>query len=336
MLDASVIVCTHNPRPQYLKRVLDALKAQSLDNQRWELLLVDNASNPPLVGACDIAWHPKARLIVERELGVAAAKQRAMREASADLLVFVDDDNVLQADYLTNAVRIENEWPLLGVWGGGCIEAEFEIEPPAHFKEYLPALALREVTTPRWSNAGPTIDVTPWGAGQCLRAAVAQAYVRADAGSAIRITSRQGKALFGGEDVEICYVACELGLGIGIFPELKLLHLIPKERISEDYFLRMREFTGASNMVLEYKWRGAVPLDPHSLSGFLTVIKRVVMSRGGFHRRMELASARALLRARAIINESANSAAAPRQEPAPDPRSIRSSRCAGRLRKVRK
>lgn len=309
MFDASVIICTHNPRPRYLKRVLDALMAQSLDRQRWELFLVDNGSDPPLAGTYDISWHPNARLIVEPELGVAIAKRGAMHEASADLLIFVDDDNVLEAGYLDHAVRIKHEWPLLGVWGSGCIKGEFEIEPPAHLKEYLPALALREVTAPRWSNVAPSIEVSPWGAGQCMRASVAQAYCRADANSAIHINSRQGRALYSSEDVEACYVACELGLGMGIFPELKITHLIPKERVTEDYFLRMREFAGASNTVLEYKWRGTVPLNPLSPVGLLTVMKRILVSRGGFHRRMEVASVWALLRARAMIKASARSAA---------------------------
>ena len=61
----SVIICTHNPRPDYLRRVLDALKAQTLPKERWELLLIDNASNEPLSGEWDLSWHPHARHIRE-------------------------------------------------------------------------------------------------------------------------------------------------------------------------------------------------------------------------------------------------------------------------------
>ena len=44
MISISAIICTHNPRPDYLRRVLDALKAQTLPKEQWELLLIDNAS----------------------------------------------------------------------------------------------------------------------------------------------------------------------------------------------------------------------------------------------------------------------------------------------------
>ena len=119
MIEVSVIVCTHNPRPNYLRRVLDALRDQSLPKDRWEFLLIDNASREPLVGTWDLSWHPHARHVSESEIGLSLARQRGIRESSADLLVYVDDDNVLNADYLSEALRIGNDWPALGTWGSG-------------------------------------------------------------------------------------------------------------------------------------------------------------------------------------------------------------------------
>jgi hypothetical protein len=44
----SVILCTHNPRPDYLSRVLASLRGQTLPAEQWEFLLIDNASRQPL------------------------------------------------------------------------------------------------------------------------------------------------------------------------------------------------------------------------------------------------------------------------------------------------
>ena len=52
----SVIICAHNPRPDSLRRVLDSLAAQTLSKERWELLIVDNASEDPLRGAEGGCW----------------------------------------------------------------------------------------------------------------------------------------------------------------------------------------------------------------------------------------------------------------------------------------
>jgi hypothetical protein len=63
MITASVIICSHNPRDDYLSRVLDALRLQTLSMAQWELLLVDNASNDELRRKWDVSWHPHGRHI---------------------------------------------------------------------------------------------------------------------------------------------------------------------------------------------------------------------------------------------------------------------------------
>src|SRR6266702_777295 len=75
VIELSVIICTHNPRQEYLRRVLDALRNQSLSKDHWELLLVDNASEMCLSGECDLSWHPNGRHRLEGELGLASARR---------------------------------------------------------------------------------------------------------------------------------------------------------------------------------------------------------------------------------------------------------------------
>src|SRR5712691_4118791 len=95
----SVIICTHNPRPEYFAKCLKALQAQTVPVDKWELLLVDNASDSAKAPRPDLAWHPRARLACEPQLGLTPARLRGIREANGGLLVFVDDDNVLDADF---------------------------------------------------------------------------------------------------------------------------------------------------------------------------------------------------------------------------------------------
>jgi glycosyltransferase involved in cell wall biosynthesis len=139
MLELSVIICAHNPRPHYLDRVLEALRSQTLPKQQWELLLIDNSSSTPLRAQWDISWHPNGRHCLESELGLSAARQRGIRESSGTVLVFVDDDNVLDANYLSTALSIGKEWPRLGTWGSGATIPEFERQPP-ETSESAPAL----------------------------------------------------------------------------------------------------------------------------------------------------------------------------------------------------
>src|SRR5947209_3286180 len=142
--EVSVIVCTHNPRPDFLERTVQGLRAQTLSLNAWELVMVDNCSDQPLSEAGTLDWHPRARVVRENELGLTPARVRGIREAEAELLVFVDDDNVLAADYAEQAARIGREWPVLGAWGGG-ITPWFESAPSAEARSCAGYLTLREV-----------------------------------------------------------------------------------------------------------------------------------------------------------------------------------------------
>ena len=116
-LSVSVILCTHNPRPDYISRVLAALRGQTLPAEQWEFLVLDNASKRPLSETVDISWHPRGRHIREDELGLTAARLRGIQESGGELLVFVDDDNVLAPDFLVQCAAISAQCPYVGVFG---------------------------------------------------------------------------------------------------------------------------------------------------------------------------------------------------------------------------
>jgi len=307
MLLASVIICTYNPRPGYLRRVFEALRRQTVSPDAWELILVDNGSDEPLTSTnWNLSWHPHVRHVSEEKLGVTFARLRGTQEATADILIFVDDDNLLAPDYLEQALRINREWPMLGIWGSAMIKPEFEVRPSDELLDYLPMLALRNEKTAQWSNVMPCLRAIPWGAGQCLRARVALAYREYFETSAIKVNSRNSRSrqpFHGGEDVEMGYVACTLGLGVGIFPELTLMHLIPKERSTEAYIIRLVEGITLSNILLQYKWQGTMPISPFSGAMGIPRVLRNLLARRGIRRRMYLAELRSLLRGRAIILE---------------------------------
>lgn len=300
MVDVSVIICTHNPHRAFLQRVIDALRAQTLKKELWELILVDNGSREPVCAWCDLSWHPMGACVCEPELGLASARRRGILQARGSLLVFVDDDNVLASDYLAQAARIAQDWPHLGAWGSGFISAEFEIQPAPHLKPFLGFLGVRDAPHPIWSNAISCTDATPIGAGLCVRRKVAESYLRFYDESQIKISGRKGTSLGAHEDYEICYLACKAGLGMAIFPELKILHLIVKRRVSDAHILRLIESVTSSHLILDYKWKGVMPRSPFSLHGLGSFVLNL-FSRKGFDRRVFFAEQRAAVAARRAL-----------------------------------
>ena len=231
----SVIICTHNPRPDYLRRALDALRGQTLALDQWELLLMDNVCRERLADHWNLSWHPRACHIREEAIGKAHAVLTAIREAKADLLITVDDDNVLRSDFLANALDISGEFPFLGAWGAN-VRGEFEQDVPEWLKPYLHTLAIREVDRDYWSNYHADNRSLPFGAGLCVRKSVADAYARALLTRPESLNlGRKGSSLVSGEDIDLAMTAYDLGFGTGMFCRLHITHLIPKTRMTVDY-----------------------------------------------------------------------------------------------------
>jgi hypothetical protein len=124
-----------------------------------------------------------------------------------------------------------------------------------------------------------------------------------NAWSPIVISDRRGEMLYSGGDEELSYVACSVGLGMGVFPEMRLTHLIPKERISTEYLLKLYEGTETTDALLAYKWQGSPPNQPFTLRGLLSILKNAILQRG-LDRQMYFARLRAQATARRIIMSS--------------------------------
>jgi hypothetical protein len=91
----------------------------------------------------------------------------------------------------------------------------------------------------------------PIGAGMVLRASVAHAYIRRLAADpSRRRLDRRGISTVSGGDDDIVNTALAMGYGMGRFTRMRLVHLIPKERLELDYLQRLAEGIGYSRQTL--------------------------------------------------------------------------------------
>ncbi len=240
----SVLIPTHEPQPSRLQRTLSALRAQTLASTSWETILVDNASPAPLSETILSACAP-ANLTVVREpkLGLTSARLRGIRSARGDLLVFVDDDNILNPQFLEVVQRIFTAHPRLGA-AGGPIAGDFECSPPNWVPEFFGLLALRdlgrkEIIAPG-GDASAWPDCAPVGAGMCVRRNVAEIYAEQLSHDPARLTlDRAGQSLASGGDNDLVFTVLQAGWEVGYFPGLALTHLIPAGRLEPDYLARL-------------------------------------------------------------------------------------------------
>jgi len=259
----SVCLATYNPRQDYLAKTLEGARKQTLPHDQWEFLLIDNASQPPLEGRISLSGLPQGRIVVEKEPGLSHARRRAFQEAKGDMIVNLDDDAILDAKYLEVCLRLAIQYPFIGVFGSQII-AEFEEDPIWPKKEYY--AAERTVHEDIWSNDREHIPSTPWGAGSVVRKAVADAYVK-KISEDLRWgqLGRTAEKLLSCEDIEIAMTACDLGLGKGVFRDLKFRHLIPKSKMTEDFLCKNAYGNGYSFTIHNWLRFGRLPPKPSLL-----------------------------------------------------------------------
>jgi glycosyltransferase involved in cell wall biosynthesis len=93
----SIIIPLYN-KAEYIRATVDSVLGQTVTD--WELLVIDNGStdgSPDIVRTLD---DPRIRLVSSPKRGANAARNYGRAQAAGDWLVFLDADDLLDADYL--------------------------------------------------------------------------------------------------------------------------------------------------------------------------------------------------------------------------------------------
>lgn len=247
-MELTVVIPTHNPDPERLRRTLLGLRGQTLKTDRWETVVINNASEHfPDSEFFAVGELKNFSIVAEPTLGLSAARRRGFSVARGDCVVLVDDDNVLAPDYLEQVLAIFSAHPQVGVAGGNSLP-EFANEPPAWMREFFPLLALRDLgqhelisqgLRPSGAKQNEYPLFAPIGAGMALRRAAAKAWLDASAVRNTSLSDRRGDQLSSSGDNDIVLCALKSEWEVGYFPVLTLTHLIPVTRLEARYLSRL-------------------------------------------------------------------------------------------------
>lgn len=127
----SVIIPTRN-RASILTEALKSIETQTLPNDEFEVLVVDNASTD---NTADIVAQFKDRIenlryLYEPKSGLHAGRHNALKNSSTDILVYADDDIRAFPTWLTAIKNTFNQNPDVVLVGGKNLP-DYEVDPPA-------------------------------------------------------------------------------------------------------------------------------------------------------------------------------------------------------------
>ncbi len=247
----SIIVCTFNGKKR-LPQTLTSISQLNPGIAR-ELILVDNASNDEtatfashfLKANCpDLSW----KIINESVPGLSHARIAGLSAASFEYVLFCDDDNLLFPDYLEMGFQVLEQNPKIGVLGGFGIPV-FEQAKPDWFDRYSPSYAVGGQSDQSGIIKSPLAYV--YGAGSFFRKEPMLEILQA--GFHLGLTGRTKKKLISGDDLEWCWLMRLKGYEIAYERSLQFQHVLSKERLTEEYYIKLKKGTASgSGMLFAY------------------------------------------------------------------------------------
>jgi glycosyltransferase involved in cell wall biosynthesis len=258
----SVALCTHNHADR-LPSTLEHLGRLVRPALPWEIMIVDNGctdETPDLLAAT--GWRPAGvpvRIVREERLGLSNARNRALMEARGEYLVFVDDDETPDPQWLVayeQAMRAYSPDAL-----GGRINVLFEHgERPAWLQDDLLGFLGRLDHGEACWLTDPSTSF--YGGNFAVRLGVFS-----EVGDFDAELGRKGRINAGGEDTEFYRRLIARGYKVRWVPEAAIYHRIRADKLRRGYFLELHYRQGLTEG--ERKRGGASRLPPKYLFGQL-------------------------------------------------------------------
>jgi GT2 family glycosyltransferase len=236
-----LIICTYN-NAALLDRTLTAISKQQVSHQvRWKVLVVDNNCTDKTLAVVDRHIQsdklPYLSVVREPRQGLTYARLCGVNNTTADWIAFVDDDCLLQEDWVEQTAIFALTHPECGAFGGRVI-LDWETPPPAFVLKYGYSFAAQE----HGAKAKQVSCLV--GAGLVIKRSALS-----DIGWMNQqfMTDRVGKKLISGGDVELALrIAAKYELWYN--PECTLMHIIPLKRTSTKYLIDINYGLGTSQL----------------------------------------------------------------------------------------
>lgn len=227
----SIIVCTYN-RSENVRQTLESFFEQpGLAAADYELIVVDNNSSDDTAATVEqFVNRHNVRYIFERRQGLSNARNRGVEESHGQIVAFLDDDVIVDQNWLKNlgACFEQTEADIVG----GKSYLIFQAEPPDWLEnEFRINLSKVDLGTDRQILKNTS---RLFGLNLAIRKETLQ-----KAGGFDESLGRTGNLLIGGEESAIMAKIVADGGRLVYEPTAIVGHVIEPERLQWQYFKRL-------------------------------------------------------------------------------------------------
>jgi len=231
-MKASVIIPTYGQRPDYLRDALLSVQDQSLPSGDYDILVADNSSGgsvSSIVEEVNRNGEHLVRYVRAPAVGLHHARHAGAREATGEILVYIDDDVVVHREWLV-ALLQPFEDPQVACDGGKILPL-WEVPPPAWYSQFNPQyLSLLD-------RGGETMKLRwpacVWGCNMAVRRDVLH---RLGGFNPDALGDRKLIWLRGDGECGLQEKIYGVGLSIVYVPDAWVHHRIPASRLTPEHF----------------------------------------------------------------------------------------------------
>jgi len=238
------VICTHN-RERFLERCIQSLFDQTIDQSRYEVIVVDNGSTDGTKAICEkFIRLSNFKYVFEPVLGLSSARNCGWKNASGAYVGYLDDDAWAEQTWFEKTLWSFNNIKPMPDWVGGPIELEWEVDPPSWItREYETTLGyINWGVEPRFLTApGERL-----GGGNSF---YPKNLLEKMNGFDTRL-GRKKQSLLSGEETQFQHRLKALEGRLFYHPDIRIHHFVPEERTIPDFFYKRYYWGGITDFVM--------------------------------------------------------------------------------------
>lgn len=244
MIRLSIVIATYN-RATLLLDALKSVIRQSAPAQEWECVVVNNNSsdNTSECFAEFAGEHPEynLRIVDEPNQGLSYARNRGIRESVGEYIAIIDDDEHIAEDFVAAYIRLFDDVPE-AVAAGGPIVARYPTGRPRWMSCYTERPIANTMYFGEEVREFPKGRV-PGGGNMALRRSAIRRYGVFDTS-----LGYSGESLIGGEECDLFERLQIADAKYYYVPTAVMYHIIPREKLTKEYFARLSYNVGVSQL----------------------------------------------------------------------------------------
>lgn len=248
-MNISTAICTYN-RAKFLEKSLTSLIKQNFDKNDYEIIVVDNNSNDntkEVVNKFIETYKDfNIRYIFEPVQGLSVARNRAIKEAKSNILLFIDDDAIADENLLKEHLRIYNKFENVSCVGGKILLDFVDGKPDWLDEKFYKFYSYFNI-----SYKIIEMKTSVYGANFSINLKIVkEKNIEFD-----KSLGRNGNILNGGEEVLFCETLIKYGFKIYYNPYAVVYHIISRDRTNYKYLVNIAKQGVSSYFYYLYKFR---------------------------------------------------------------------------------